>query len=64
MATLLLNLQTYYYGILGLNIRIQVAPAVAGVAILVSLAVGVFGGLLPAIGASRLRIVESLRNVD
>lgn len=63
-AVLLLNLQSYYYGVLGLNLLIQVTPAVAGAALVLSLAVGVLGGLLPAIGASRLRIVASLRNVD
>ena len=30
----------------------------------ITLLVGVLGGLLPAIGASRLEIVSSLRNVD
>ena len=63
-AALFLNLQDYYYGILGLNLLIQVTPAVAGLALLISLAVGVLGGMLPAIGASRLKIVNSLRNVD
>ena len=63
-AALLLNLQDYYYGVLGLNVLIEVTPRVAGMALLISLVVGVLGGLLPAIGASRLRIVDSLRNVD
>lgn len=63
-ATLLLNLQDYYYGVLGLNLLIEVTAPVAVAALLVSLGVGILGGLLPAIGASRLRIVSSLRNVD
>ena len=63
-AALFLNVQDYYYGILGMNLKIEVTAGVAGAALLISLIVGVFGGLLPAIGASRLKIVESLRNVD
>jgi len=63
-ATLLLNLQDYYYGILGLNLLIQVTAPVAIAALVLSLGVGILGGLLPAIGASRLKIVNSLRNVD
>ena len=63
-AGLLLNMQDYYYGVLGLNLLIQVTAPVAVSALIVSLAVGILGGLLPAIGASRLKIVNSLRNVD
>ena len=63
-AVLFLNLQDYYYGILGMNLLIQVTPRVAGAALVLSILVGLLGGLLPAIGASRLKIVESLRNVD
>lgn len=63
-AAALLNAQDYYYGVLGLNLLIQVTAPVAVSALIVSLGVGVLGGLLPAIGASRLEIVNSLRNVD
>lgn len=59
-----LNLGDVYYGILGLNIRIHVTPDVIASALGISLLVGALGGLLPAFGASRLKIVESLRNVD
>ena len=63
-AFLLLNLQGWYYGILGVNVRIQVTPEVAVLALVISVGVGLLGGVLPAIGASRLKIVSSLRNVD
>lgn len=63
-AALLLNLQDYYYGILGLNLLIEVTTPVVIAALIISLAVGILGGLVPAIGASRLKIVTSLRNVD
>ena len=53
-AAALLNAQDYYYGVLGLNLLIQVTAPVAVSALIVSLVVGVLGGLLPAIGASRL----------
>ncbi|MEW6741405.1 MAG: FtsX-like permease family protein [Planctomycetota bacterium] len=59
-----LNLQEQYYGLRGVNLLIYVTPAVAAVALAITLLVGLLGGLLPAIGASRLQIVSSLRNVD
>jgi len=59
-----LNLEEHYYGLNGINLLIRVTPQVVGSALLLSLLVGILGGLIPAIGASRLRIVNSLRNVD
>ena len=64
-ATLaVLNLQEYHYGLRGVNMLIHVTPTVAVAAVVVSVLVGVLGGLAPAVGASRLEIVQSLRNVD
>jgi len=60
----LLNLQDQYYGLRGVNMLIHVTPTVAVVSLAIAALVGVLGGLLPAIGASRLKIVNSLRNVD
>jgi len=60
----LLNLQDLYLGLRGVNMLIQVTATVAVLALVVTLVVGVLGGLMPAIGASRLKIVTSLRNVD
>lgn len=59
-----LNLEDRYYGLRGVNMLIEVTPMVAAAAIGLSLVVGVLGGVLPAIGASRRAIVASLRNVD
>lgn len=64
VAAVLLNVQDYYYGILGLNLLIEVTTPVVIAGLIISAAVGILGGLLPAIGASRLEIVSSLRNVD
>ena len=61
---LLLNVQDCYYGVRGVNMLIQVTADVAAVAVGVSVVVGLVGGLVPAVGASRLEIVSSLRNVD
>jgi ABC-type antimicrobial peptide transport system permease subunit len=60
----LLNLQDQYYGLRGVNMLIHVTPTVAVMAMAIAALVGVLGGLFPAIAASRLRIVNSLRNVD
>jgi putative ABC transport system permease protein len=63
-AFAILNLQDLYYGLRGVNMQIQLTPPVAALAVGISLLVGGLGGLLPAIGAGRLEIVSSLRNVD
>lgn len=54
----------FRYGIRGLNMLISLTWDVGGLAVLISLAVGFFGGLLPALGTGKLNIVNSLRNVD
>ncbi len=63
-AWALLNVQDYHYGVQGINLLIRVTPTVVVTALGLSLLVGIFGGLAPASGASRLKIVNSLRNVD
>jgi putative ABC transport system permease protein len=63
-AYLVMNARDLYLGVTGMNLKIALTPEVAVTALLLSLLVGVLGGLLPAIGASRLKIVDSLRNVD
>jgi len=60
----LLNLEDYYLGLRGVNMLIHVTAAVAVLALGITVVVGILGGLMPAIGASRLKIVSSLRNVD
>ena len=63
-AWAVLNLKDRVYGVQGINLVIRVTPTVILSGLVISLAVGLLGGLLPAIGASRLKIVSSLRNVD
>lgn len=57
----LLDLQ---WGMRVVNIQIQLTSTVAAAAVGATVLVGVLGGLFPAVGASRIRIVSSLRNVD
>jgi ABC-type antimicrobial peptide transport system permease subunit len=54
----------FTYAHLGFNINIDVTAGVLYTAAALSAAVGFFGGLLPAIAAGRLKIVNSLRNAD
>ena len=63
-AVLIMNARDLYLGVTGMNLKIALSPDVAVLALVLSLLVGVMGGLLPALGASRLKIVDSLRNVD
>lgn len=44
------------------TVRFTVTPAVAGVGLLLSVVVGVIGGLPPALRAARLGVVEAIRN--
>jgi len=60
----LLNLQDMYHGVRGVNLLIHVTPPVMVWSLVVAAAVGVFGGILPALFASRTSIVNSLRNVE
>ena len=46
------------------EVPIEMRPMVLGVGVGVSLLVGLAGGLLPAIRASRLKIVDSLRRAE
>ena len=39
------------------------APSAAGVGIILALAIGILGGILPAVSAMRLRVVDALRRV-
>jgi len=48
----------------GVSINILMTHEVFIAAILMSIIVGLLGGLFPAIGAGKIKIVESLRNVD
>lgn len=59
-----LHLKDHVYGVAGINLVIRVTPTVVVSGLVISLVVGILGGLLPALGASRLKIVSSLRNVD
>jgi putative ABC transport system permease protein len=64
VALALLNLQDLYYGLRGVNMMIHVTPPVALGALTIAALVGLLGGLVPAVTASRLDIVTSLRNTD
>ena len=64
VALSILNLVDLQWGMRVVNIQIHLTTAVAVAAVAVTLAVGLLGGLLPAVGASRIQIVTSLRNVD
>lgn len=47
--------------VMSTSIRFTVTPAVAGAGLLLSVAVGVLGGLPPALRAARLRAVEAIK---
>ena len=52
------------YGIRTVNLEFRMPPQALLLALGLSLAVGLAGGILPALGASRTRIVEALGKVD
>jgi ABC-type antimicrobial peptide transport system permease subunit len=54
----------FAYGQCGINIDIYITAGVLYMAAALSIAVGFLGGLIPAVAAGRLNIVNSLRNVD
>ena len=60
----LINLPVHSIGLRGVNMVIAVSPPVALAAVGLAVLVGLLGGLVPAVAASRLNIVHSLRNVD
>ncbi|MBU0756236.1 MAG: ABC transporter permease [Planctomycetes bacterium] len=63
-AFLMLSLGHQDLAVRGFTIPLKLRPELLGAGIGVSLLVGLLGGLLPAIRASRMRIVESLRKAD
>ena len=63
-AYILLMFSPQDVSIRGVTVPIIMRPVMLGLGIAASLVVGVVGGLLPAIKASRLDIVASLRNVE
>lgn len=64
IAVGVMNFNQLDYGIRGMNMRMTVSLPVAAYSILISFVVGLVGGIIPAISASRFDIVSSLRNVD
>lgn len=60
----LLELRDVGQSLRGVNLVFRVDPTVALAALAVAALVGLLGGLVPAVTASRLSIVASLRNVD
>ena len=63
-AYLMLSLGNQSISMRGFTVPLVMRPELLGVGIGISLVVGMIGGLLPAIRASRLNIVEALRKVD
>lgn len=52
------------YGVRGVNLRFELGLGVALAALGLSLVVGLVGGILPALGASRVEIVHALRRME
>ncbi len=63
-AYLVLHLGNQQFSVRGFTVPLVMRPELLGVGIGASLLVGLIGGFLPAMRASRLNIVESLRKVD
>lgn len=63
-AFIAVNVTDQSFAMRGYTIPIAVRPILLGTGIGASLIVGLVGGLLPAYGASRLDIVESLKRAD
>jgi putative ABC transport system permease protein len=62
-AALALLFDGFGLSLMGLAFELEVTPAALGRGLLLALAIGVLGALLPARAASRLEIVEALRRV-
>lgn len=63
-AYLMLTFGNQQFAIRGMTIPLQLRPELLSVGIVMSIFVGVAGGILPAVRASRIKIVESLRKAE
>jgi putative ABC transport system permease protein len=67
LATLPLNALTYetsdFNSFASMTVSFRFGPLVVGVALLMTLAMGLFGGMLPAVRAVRLDVISALREL-
>ena len=67
LATLPLNVLTYetsdFNSFASMTVSFRFGPLVVGVALLMTLAMGLFGGMLPAVRAVRLDVISALREL-
>jgi len=63
-AYLILHFGNQSFAAMGVTVPLKLRPELLGVGIGASLLVGLIGGIMPAIKASRMKIVESLRKAD